>query len=384
MRVLVTSTPGTGHLHPLVPLARELVLAGHEVVWATAASSCAKVESYGFPAVPCGLDGNARLPVFLERAAHFRELPPRQGRAVQFPVLFGEVAAPVMRDDLVEVFDDFRPQLVVHEFAELAAAPMATARGIATVSVGFSGAVSDDLQAALEESVAPVWEREGLSVDAAGINGDLFLHPFPAALDTPREDGPSAPMRPLSFDGAPSAAPPGWISTFGAERPGVYVTFGTEVAGRAPWTAILEALADLDVDVVATVGGRLDPETLGPLAANTRVERYVPQSFILERSKLVISHGGAGTLIGAATTGKVQLGVPIAADQWENADLLAAANAGVVLEPDERDADTIRQSVQALLADVAKHADAELLRAEFAAMPHPAALVASVEQLARA
>lgn len=312
--------------------------------------------------MPCRLDGDARLAVFLDRAAHLHELLPRQRRAVLLPVMFGEVAAPVMRDDLVKIFDDFRPQLIVHEFAELAAAPMATARGIASVSVGFSGAVSDALQAALEESVAPLWEREGLSVSAAGINGDLFLHPFPAALDTPRADGPSAPMRPLSFDGAASAAPPGWISTFGAERPGVYVTFGTEVAAHAPWAAILEGLADVDVDVVATVGGRLDPATLGPLAANIRVERYVPQSFILDRAEVVVSHGGAGTLIGAATTGKVQLCVPIAADQWENADSLSAANAGVVLEPDERDVDTIRQSVQDLLADVAKHADAELNR----------------------
>jgi UDP:flavonoid glycosyltransferase YjiC (YdhE family) len=382
MRVLVTSTPGTGHLHPLVPLARELVLAGHEVVWATAASSCAKVESFGFPAVRCGLDGDVRLAAFLDRTAHMLELPARQRRAVMLPVMFGEVAAPVMRDDLVEVFDDFRPQLVVHDFAELAAAPMATARGIASVSVGFSGAVSDALQAALEDSVAPMWEREGLSVSAAGISGNLFLHPFPAALDPPRADGPSAPMRPLSFDGAPSASPPDWISTFGAERPGVYVTFGTEVGARAPWTAVLEALADLDVDVVATVGGRLDPASLGPLAANTRVERYVPQSFILDRSTVVISHGGAGTLIGAAATGKVQLCVPIGADQWDNADLLASANAGVVLEPEDRDADTIRQSVQSLLADVGKHADAKLLRDEFGAMPHPAVLAATIEDLA--
>lgn len=112
------------------------------------------------------------------------------------------------------------------------------------------------------------------------------------------------------------------------------------------------------------------------------MERYVPQSFILDRAKVVISHGGAGTLIGAATTGTVQLCVPIAADQWDNADSLFAANAGVVLEPDERDVDTIRQSMQNLLADVAKHADAELLRDEFAAMPHPAALVTTVEQFA--
>ncbi len=285
--------------------------------------------------------------MFVDRIAHGFDLPPRERRAIDFSVIFGEVAAPAMRDDLVNVFEDVKPQLVVHDFAELAAAPMAMARGIASVSVGFSGALSDAVQAAVEERVAPVWEREGLRVATSVFNGDLLLHPFPARLDTPRADGPSAPMRPLSYDGAGSASPPEWIS-FGTNRPGVYVTFGTEMAPRAPWAAILEALADLEVDVLATVGGQIDPASLGPLASNTRVERYVPQSFVLDRSRIVVSHGGAGTLIGAATAGKVQLCIPIAADQWENSDSLSAANAGVVLEPDERDVSTIRRSLRRL------------------------------------
>jgi UDP:flavonoid glycosyltransferase YjiC (YdhE family) len=238
------------------------------------------------------------------------------------------------------------------------------------------------VQAAVEERVAPVWEREGLRVTTPAFNGDLLLHPFPAQLDTPRAEGPSAPMRPLSFDGAPSTSQPEWISSFGTNRPGVYVTFGTVMGPRAPWAAILEALADLDVDVLATVGGQVDTATLGPLAANTRVERYVPQSFVLDRSKLVVSHGGAGTLIGAATAGKVQLCIPIAADQWQNSDSLSGVNTGVVLEPDERDVSTIRRSVQHLLGDVSMQSDAEILRDNFAAMPPPADLVTTIAALA--
>jgi UDP:flavonoid glycosyltransferase YjiC (YdhE family) len=142
MRVLVTSTPGTGHLHPLVPLARELVAAGHEVVWATAASSCGKVADFGFRAVSSGLDPDVRRPMLLDRLAHVGDLPPRERRSIQLPIVFGEVTAPAMRDDLVEVLADVKPDLVIHEFAELAAAPMARARGIRCVCVGFSNAIS--------------------------------------------------------------------------------------------------------------------------------------------------------------------------------------------------------------------------------------------------
>jgi UDP:flavonoid glycosyltransferase YjiC (YdhE family) len=380
MRVLVTSTPGTGHLHPLVPLVREIVALGHEVVWATAESACAKVQSLGFRTVPSGLDPDVRRSMVLDRIAHVVDLPPRERRAVQLSVTFGDVVAPAMRDDLSGVFADFKPDLVVHEFAELAAAPMSNARGIPCVCVGFSNAISDSVQTAVEASVAPVWKHEGLQVSTATFNGDLLLHPFPALLDTPRPDVPSAPMRPLAFDGAPLTPPPEWADSFGKDRPGAYVTFGTEVSQRAPWNALLEALSDLDVDVVATVGSQLDPTTLGPLAPNIRVEQYVPQSFVIDRADVVVSHGGAGTVIGAATAGVVQLCVPIAADQWDNADLLAAANVGMVLEAEERDADTIRHSIERLLDDESMRTDAQVLSDHFASMPHPSQIATAIDQ----
>ena len=40
MRVLCSCLPGFGHFHPMVPLARALVEAGHEVAFATAPRSC--------------------------------------------------------------------------------------------------------------------------------------------------------------------------------------------------------------------------------------------------------------------------------------------------------------------------------------------------------
>ncbi|NMD25371.1 MAG: glycosyltransferase family 1 protein, partial [Actinobacteria bacterium] len=55
LRVLVTSTPGAGHIGPLVPLAAALQAAGHQVLWATATESCARVRALGFEAVAAGM-----------------------------------------------------------------------------------------------------------------------------------------------------------------------------------------------------------------------------------------------------------------------------------------------------------------------------------------
>lgn len=382
MRVLVTSTSGVGHIHPVVPLAMELRAAGHEVVWATAREAFPAIERLGFRSMPAGLDGSVRKEVFAQRALRIGEMPARRRRTVAFPLMFGEIAAPAMRDDLAAVFDEFRPQLVLHELAELAAAPMAIARGIPHVTVGFSGALSDELVRLVMESVSPLWARERVPQTLRGFHGELLLHPFPTSMDTPRADGPGMPMGPLPFGGAGPETPPDWLERFGAERAGIYVTFGTEMAQAGPWLAVLQAMAELPVDVVATVGRALDVAELEPLPANVRVARFVPQHLLLERATAVVSHAGAGTLIGAAASGCVQLHLPLTADQWENADLLAATGAGLTLEAHQRDAQAIGQAVERLLGDDAVRACAESLHADFAAMPQPREALGAVEKLA--
>ena len=380
MRVLITSTPGAGHLNPIVPLARALASAGHDVVWATEVESCRKVERLGFRAVPSGMSVAERTTAFSARATDVLSLPARRRRAVVFPLLFAEIAAPRMHDDLVAVFDDVAPQVVLHDLAELAAAPLAIARGIPHVTIGFSGALPDELLDGALGAVEPVWASEGVTVSRQSFNGDLLLHPFPSSMDAPRADGPSAPMRPVSFTETDAAEPDG-LASFGAERIGIYLTFGTEVAGLAPWTTIFDALADLEVDVLATVGPTLDPDGFDSVPPNIRVERYVPQEFLLGRVSLVVSHAGAGTLIGAASAGRVQLCMPIVADQWDNADRLSAVGAGVTLEPDERDVEIIRRSVEHLLGDEHTLEAARALQTDFASMPHPTDVVDSIEAL---
>ena len=71
MRALFTFQPGMGMFRPLVPLARALDDAGHEVAFASAASFRPQVEACGFEMFPAGLDWiNADL------TAAFPDAPP--------------------------------------------------------------------------------------------------------------------------------------------------------------------------------------------------------------------------------------------------------------------------------------------------------------------
>jgi len=394
MSILVTSTPGTGHIHPMIPLVRELAGRGHDLLWATGPSSCATIESLGITTASAGLDLADRNALFAPRLAELAHIAPRDRRPYVMPIIMGEISTPPMAIDLRPLFDRFRPELVVHEVAELAAAPLARARDIPHATVAFSDVVAPDVMQAVAAAVAPIWIEERLSpAPDAGWFEHLYLHPFPPVMTAPsspdgddrddRDDRarPMRPMRPMAV-GADAVEPPAWLGSFASARPGVYVTFGTEVGLMAPWSSVLEALASFDVDVVVTVGHPDLAGVIGAVPPNVRLETWVPQHVLLERASLVISHAGAGTTLAAAAAGLAQLCIPIAADQWQNADAIARAGAGFVAELAGRTPELLAAQVADLLAGACL-AGTERVAAEIAAMPAPAEIAPLIEVLAR-
>ena len=94
-----------------------------------------------------------------------------------------------------------------------------------------------------------------------------------------------------------------------------------------------------------------------------------------------VSHGGAGTVLGAAAHGVPQVLYPIAADQWENADAVSRAGAGVVCELEHRNATALAEAFQRALLEPELRAAAGVVAAEIAAMPIAADHVAAIEAL---
>jgi UDP:flavonoid glycosyltransferase YjiC (YdhE family) len=143
----------------------------------------------------------------------------------------------------------------------------------------------------------------------------------------------------------------------------------------------MEALGRLDVDALVTIGPGAAPDMLisadSAVRGSLRVERFVPQAVVLARAAAVISHGGAGTVIGAAARGIPQVVLPLMADQFDNADALREAGVALVLEPHEVEADRITAAITAALADQLSPA-ARALQAEFAAMPDADAVVGAL------
>jgi UDP:flavonoid glycosyltransferase YjiC (YdhE family) len=164
------------------------------------------------------------------------------------------------------------------------------------------------------------------------------------------------------------------------------VTLGTVAPERrVPLiTAVLDALAPLDVEIVVALGPGLDPNRFLPRGDNVRLVSFVPMSRLLPASDLVVCHGGSGTVLAALAAGRPMVLLPMAADQPANAAACAAAGVAAVLEPERWAPGQIRSAVDAALVDPELARAAASVRAEIEAMPPPEALVPVLERLAGA
>ena len=386
MRILVTSSPPIGHVHPVVPLARSLVAANHDVLWATGRDACPLVEMAGLRAVEAGLPAQDRRDEYFRRFPEARELPPEQLPGHMFPRLFGTIAAPAMLHDLLRIVEDWRPDIIVHEAGELAAPIVAALLGVPNVCQGYGALIAPDRMGSASDAVAPLWHEAGLEPQEwAGAYQHLYLDIYPPSLRPPYGDYVTRreSMRPIPFSTDFSTQSEVANVAEGDDRPLVYVTFGTVFNNPGGlFRHAVEGVAGLDVRVVVTVGPDGDPEAFGALPDNVSVHRYVPQTQLLPRCSLVVSHAGSGTFLASLDHGLPQLCLPQAADQFLNAQQCATAGAGLRIPPAEVTRESVRQAAAQLIGDERFRTNAQRIRNEIASMPLPATLVAVIEELA--
>ena len=378
MRILFTSISGLGHVHPMVPLAQALAERGHEVKWAVAPAACPRLEAAGFGTFPAGMSQAEGMVEYRRRYPESVSLPPERRPDHMFPAFFGEIFPPAMLEDLVPVVDQWRPVLIVHDAGELAAPVAAAIAGVPHVTHAFGALLPAHRVAAAADAVAPLWRAHGLEPQPyAGSYHHAYLDIYPPSMRFGSYDHVPVvqPLRPVPFDaigevGAPFVA---------GGRPLVYLTFGTVFNDPGVFTAPMEGLAHLDVDVLVTVGPMADPTALGAVPPNVRVERYVPQTALLPHCALVVSHAGSGTFLASLGLGIPQLCLPQAADQFINAGQGAAAGAALTLAPAEATADAIGEAAGRLLTEPAFGDAARRVRDEIAGMPGPDEVAAVLE-----
>ena len=119
MRALLTCRPMAGHYRPMLPLARALAEAGHDVAFASGEPVAGEAEAEGFTAFRVGLDLDSLEPHARRVRKRAASLPPSRVRPFVFTELFVQVELEPRVNDLSDIIEQWSPHVVVHDIAEL-------------------------------------------------------------------------------------------------------------------------------------------------------------------------------------------------------------------------------------------------------------------------
>jgi UDP:flavonoid glycosyltransferase YjiC (YdhE family) len=372
MRILFTFAGGSGHLEPLVPIARAAQAAGHAVAFSGRPWMVAKVEALGFPCFAAGSDLGLtpqRLP--LAAIDTLRDM-----RAVGAG--FGRRVARSRAADLLPLCADWKPDLLVCEELDFGAMLVAERLGLphATVLVLAAGGfvrpelVAPPLDEVRAEHALP--PDPGLAMPGR----HLVLSPFPPSFRDPAFPLPATAHTLRLYERG--ADPRG-----GGATPTIHFTLGTiyNMESGDLFQRVIAGLRELPIQLVVTVGRDLDPAELAPQPANVRIERFVPQAELLPRCDLVVSHGGSGSVTNALAHGLPMLLIPLGADQPLNAARCAALGVARVLDAATATPQTVRDAATRVLEDAIYRERAERIRDEIAALPGPESAVTLLDRL---
>jgi UDP:flavonoid glycosyltransferase YjiC (YdhE family) len=347
MKILVVSSPLTGHLSPMLPVISAFLDSGDEVLVASGAATARLVERAGATFQRAGNDSDA----WFARLGQRTRGNPGDGIAPErinhyfVPRLFAEIGTGDMIDDALRAGRDFGPDLVLFESLAFAGPLVAELLGVPGVQHLFGPILAHEIFELANDAVSPIWRSFGRDVPGyAGVYRDLTVEICPPSLEARKVPaGDVVSLRPAPLPDRPTTRGP---------RPVVYVTLGTFFNGNTQvFRTILDGLADQPVDVVVTVGGDRDPAELEPTPGNATIKRFIAQAELLPTCSVIVHHGGAGTTFGALAHGVPQVIVPQGADNYDNAAMCERADLALVLGPDEFTAKAVGDSVSALLGE---------------------------------
>ncbi|MFG3496485.1 activator-dependent family glycosyltransferase [Streptomyces sp. NPDC047928] len=419
MRVLLTAFAMDAHFNGVVPLAWALRTAGHEVRVASQPALTDSVTRAGLTSVPVGTDHQVqavmgvmapgvfalhRDPDYLENRPELLDRTFLEASTTMLTAAFySQINNDSMVDDLVDFARWWRPDLVIWE-------PFTFAGGIAAHVTGaaharllwgpdlflrvyerFRQVLADEpaehRDDALREWLGWTLSRFGAAFAPEVISGQWTIDQMPPSVRL-ATSGPSVPMRFVPYNGPVPAVVPPWLRR-DPDRPRVCLTQGitertTGFSGLPRAGELLELIAELDVEVVATV--KADERAgLPPLPGNVRVVDSVPLHVILPSCAAVVHHGGAGTWATAALSGVPQLAL---AWQWDDvfrAGRLEKLGAGLFVPPGtDGGAAYVRDRLGQLLSDASFARGAARIREEMLDAPAPNAVVPVLEDLAAA
>jgi MGT family glycosyltransferase len=423
-RFLITCWPFPGHLYPQVSIAKALQARGHSVAFYTDSSMQSLLEAEGFEVFP-----------FRQVSRHSWErieASEAQARAGEQRLRLGLRA---FREWLVETIpgqvDDLQP--IIHGWQPDAFATDLVMWGpslvlweaheipVAISSFGIGSAVprreaaprgsdlpaprriwsqlrtravalgTDLLALGLRRRIDEIRGAYGLGPLGCSVNAftgrlPLYLVPSIPELDYNRRDLPPSVhyVGPCVWNKPSQEPTPAWLDAIPNNRPWVHVTEGT-AHYQDPFLlrAAVQGLGHEPYEAILTTGPQRDPAQLGlgSPAPNVHVERWASHTDLLPRCAVMVTTGGAGTVLAGLQAGVPLVVTPTLWDKMENAQRVVEAGAGVRLEPRACTPDGLRRAVHEVLGESRYRAQAQFLAERLCAAAGPPRAAELLESL---
>jgi len=425
-RFLFTVWPFVGHINPFMSVAKAVQARGHDVAFYTSERSRATLEAQGvtlFPFRHLQEDPIWEAVQAAETRSSLGWHSPRLLIRAFRHWLAGTVPEQVA--DIQKIIETWHPDVVVTEtgmwgpivvLGETSPVPVA----ILTTLMGclipgpdappggpglpsprdfrtrlLAGAVSrlgDLLAVGVRRHVNRIRAAHGLprlepSVNAQMARLPLYLIPSVRELDYGRHDLPPSVhyVGPCIWNKAGDAAAPSWLADLPTDRPWVHVTEGTaHYQEPVVLRAAARGLANLPLQAILTTGPQRDPSTLdlGPIAPNVRVEQWVSHSDLLPRCSVLVTTGGAGTVLTSLHLGVPLIIVPTHWDKPDNAQRVVEAGVGLRLTPRRCTPTALRAAVERVVNEPSFRENAQRIARIMADHPGPAGAAELLESLA--
>jgi MGT family glycosyltransferase len=342
--IVFAEMPAYGHVNPTVPVVRELVRRGEQVIYYDDEQFRSPTERAGaeFRAYPAGVLRSADIAAATQTG--------NSAKVIGVLLRATESLLPFILDELSRG----RPDVVAFDSNALWGRMAATKLGLPTVSLmtTFMLTFSQFRQLSLREHVH-LWGPILPSLPALIRARSRVIRRFGKALYPPQ---PTLPMRgdvtiafiPRDFQPEnalidesfhfvgptvdPDTHAEGLPFELSDSLPVVYVSLGTLHLGSTDFFhQCFEAFADLPAQVILSVGTQTDISALGAAPANVVVRQSVPQLEILQRAAVFVTHGGMNSVLEGLYYGVPLLLIPQQVEQLLIALNVAGRSAGLVL-----------------------------------------------------
>ena len=302
-KVMVFCIPAHGHHNPTLPVVTELVKRGNAVRYYSFEEFREKIEKTGAEFFPCD--------AFLPELTQEEEQGLKRVSTTEMTVVDLRVTAR-MDGFLAEQVASFQPDVIFTDsvcfWGKLTARKYQIPMVVSTSTFAFNQASSRYMKNSFSEIVDLITgsgrvKEELKNLEAYGyheksimplVQNDNFTDTVVYAT---RKYQPCAETFSEHYAFVGPSLPVAYPPDKDHERPLLFISMGT-VLNEKPdfYKTCIRALAEEPVDVLISCGKAVDPESLGKLPDNIRVEPYVNQTEVLAKANVFLTHCGMNSV----------------------------------------------------------------------------------------